>query len=106
MAACSAEIPNQSAKGKGNRANGAGPAAAAPAMTAKERAQAIIAASLKEVQQDMTRKANAGWYQCSLMQSCTITAVSRVQSFAVLQHACLVCKGLATKGRTSVTSVL
>ena len=47
-------------KGRGNRANGAGPAAAAPGMTAKERAQAIIDASFKEVKQDLARKANAG----------------------------------------------
>ncbi|KAL3133944.1 single fertilization [Trebouxia sp. C0010 RCD-2024] len=47
-------------KGKANRANGTGPAAAAPVMTAKEKAQAIIAASFKEVKQDLARKANAG----------------------------------------------
>ena len=34
-------------------------------MTAKEKAQAIIAASFKEVKQDLARKANAG-QRCSL----------------------------------------
>ena len=64
---CFVEIPRKAddrqqdsiGKGKPNRANGASPAAA-PAMTAKEKAQAIIAASFKEVKQDLARKANAG----------------------------------------------
>lgn len=33
-------------------------------MTAKEKAQAIIAASFKEVKQDLARKANAGQRYC------------------------------------------
>ena len=33
-------------------------------MTAKEKAQAIIAASFKEVKQDLARKANAGQHCC------------------------------------------
>ena len=62
---CTAEVPNgqqdASGKGKGHKANGIGPtAAAAPVLTAKERAQAIIDASFKEVKQDLARKANAG----------------------------------------------
>ena len=74
LAACCAEIPRkandaqQGSSGKGNarKANGVSPAAAAaPAMTAKEKAQAIIAACFKEVKQDMARKANAGEHAVS-----------------------------------------
>ena len=35
-------------------------------MTAKEKAQAIIAASFREVKQDMARKANAGQHAACL----------------------------------------
>ncbi len=47
-------------KGKGGRANGVAGPPAAPALTGKERAQAIIDAAFAEVRQDMARKANAG----------------------------------------------
>ena len=64
---CFVEIPRKAddrqqdsiGKGKPSRAN-VDNRAAAPAMTAKEKAQAIIAASFKEVKQDLARKANAG----------------------------------------------
>jgi hypothetical protein len=46
-------------KGKAGKANGAA-APATPALTGKEKAQAIIDAAFAEVKQDMARKANAG----------------------------------------------
>lgn len=46
-------------QGKAGKANGAA-LPANPALTGKERAQAIIDAAFAEVKQDMARKANAG----------------------------------------------
>lgn len=47
-------------KGKAGKANGAAGPPAAPALTGKEKAQAIIDAAFAEVKQDMARKSNAG----------------------------------------------
>ena len=65
---CGAEIPRQEGeegnagkgKGKSGKANGTKASPAAPALTGKEKAQAIIDAAFAEVKQDMARKANTG----------------------------------------------
>ena len=65
MVCVCAEIPGQGkddnvSKGKPGKAGAANSPPAAPVLTGKQRAQAIIDAAFAEVKQDMARKANAG----------------------------------------------
>lgn len=59
-----AGMPNDSSRGQ--KSSAAKGKTAAPALTGKEKAQAIIAAALAEVKQDLTRKANNNSGMCFL----------------------------------------